>query len=157
MDTRTPPPGAGPVEAPRMVPRHKVVVPGTNEPVDQEKLADATVNEQMTDAEATWPMKLKLKHPIVISDAKTKQVMQQIDVLELREPTAADIIACGVPVIVLDYQEGTTTFDAPKMASMIARLSKIAPVYISLMNPVDFINVATMIQRNFLPDLGRLV
>lgn len=159
MDTKVPPSGSGPVETPqRTVPRHRVVMPAVETQTEQaEQKEDQAIQEQIAESETVWPMRLKLKHAIVITDVKTKQIVQQIDVLELREPTAADIIAVGVPVIVLDYVEGTTTFDGPKMAAMIARLSKTAPMYISLMDPIDFINVATMLQKNFLPDLARLV
>ena len=158
MDTTTkPPPGSGPVEAPKAHKVHRVVQPSIADPGPTEEQQEEAIHKQVNEAESLWPMHLKLKRPIMIKDAKSGQVVQQVDVLELREPTAADIIACGVPVIVLDYQEGTSTFDAPKMAMMIARLSKTPPIYINAMDPIDFINVATMIQRNFLPDLGRML
>lgn len=151
------PVGQGPIEAPKK-PMHqpRVQMPLISEEVEEQK-QEELVQTETVKAEAVWPMRIKLGNPILLKDAKTQQVIQQIDVIELREPTAADIIACGVPVIILDYEQFTTTFDGPKMSAMIARLSKIAPPYITNMSPIDWINVATMLQRNFLPDWARML
>jgi len=151
-----PNPDAGPVERP--VKQHRVLQPQVTVIDDTATTNVQLETEVKQEIAPEWPVKVKLKKPIRLLKADTGEVLQQYDVMEFREPTAGDIIAVGgSPVVVLDYQQGTTQFDATKMAMMMARLSKIAPVYINSMDAVDFINCATMLQRNFLPDWGRML
>ena len=147
-----PNPDAGPVER-QPVKTHRVLQP-------QESEAPAATEPVQAESEPVpeWPVKVKLKKPIKLVKADTGEVLQQYDVIEFREPSAADIIAVGgSPVVVIDYREGISQFDAPKMAMMMARLSKIAPIYINTMDPVDWINCATRLQGNFLPDWERML
>jgi hypothetical protein len=144
-----PPSGTGPVEKPT-VHKHRVQQPA----IPLESSSEETSVELMPPA---WPVRVPLAKPIYIKNAQNGQVIKTIEAMEFREPTAQDIITCGVPVIMIDYAQGTTSFDAPKMAAMMSRLSKIPPNYIGAMDSRDFINCATMLQQNFLPDWGRML
>jgi hypothetical protein len=150
MNIPKPTPDMGPVEKPKV---HRVL-PQTPEPAPEE-----TKPEIKEDAppEPEWPLKVKLKKSIKIIDKAKDIVVQEVDVMEFREPTAQDIIACGVPVIVENYRNGQVAFDSEKMALMMARLSKLPIMYIQAMDPIDWINCATMLQRNFLPDWDRML
>jgi hypothetical protein len=146
--------GAGPVEKTAAPTRHRVLQPAEPPPAETVKSAEPTAQEE---PRPEWPLKIPLRKAIVIKDT-TGDVREEIAELVFREPTAQDIIACGMPVVANYTQETITAqFDAGKMALMIARLSKVAPVYISAMDTRDFVNCATMLQQNFMPDWGKLL
>jgi Phage tail assembly chaperone proteins, E, or 41 or 14 len=155
------PSGAGPVEKERRVTRAVVKPQQTDieDIVNEQEWEQSAKAAQDSVAEPKnpFPMTIKLKRPILIKDAKTGDVRNELATLTFREPTALDIIQVGMPVVITDYDTMATTFDAPKMASMMARLAKVPVVYISGMDPVDWVNCATMLQRNFLPDWERMI
>ncbi|SRR5579885_1470525 len=111
----------------------------------------ATTQEAAADdtPASAWPVRVKLTKPIHGKDAT------KIDTIEFREPTGADIVACGMPVIP-DYDTGNVTFDAKAMTLMMARLSSVPLPFIQHMSTVDWATCATRLQGFFLPDLARL-
>lgn len=117
-------------------------------------MADEQTTETTTPKD--WPLRIKLGRPIVVREKSTDKIVDQWDAIEFREPTAQDIVAAGVPVIVVDHQTGQVTFDGDKMTTMMARLSKIPIAYIATMETRDWVNCATMLQRFFLPAWERL-
>lgn len=160
-----PPPGSGPVE--RETRRVSRPIVRAQEPAREDDSDIVNEKEWEEAAEEAknavapekkqWPMTIKLKRPIQIKDARTQEVREEYATLTFREPTALDIVQVGMPVIITDYEAMSVVFDAPKMAAMMARLAKVPVVYITGMDPVDWVNCATMLQRNFLPDWERMI
>jgi len=73
-------------------------------------------------------MKISLGKPITHGDA-------EITELELREPTAGDVMECGYPLAIGD---GDATPNAEAVGKLIARLSSLPPSSIKQMNMADF-------------------
>lgn len=73
-------------------------------------------------------MKIKLTKPILRGD-------EEITELDLREPDAGDVMACGYP---LSIGDGVATPDAVAVGKLIARLSALPPSSIKQLNLVDF-------------------
>jgi hypothetical protein len=119
-----------------------------NKPTEgAQKLAEQLTDEPIT---SEWPVRIKLNKPIRDKDANF------VDFIEFREPTGADIIACGVPAVP-NYETGTITLDGQRMSAMMSRLSQVPMPFIAQMSAVDWATCATKLQRHFLPDLERLL
>jgi len=100
-------------------------------------------------AKSDEPLTVKLRKPIQGGDG--------VEVLELkfREPTAADIEACGNPVNI-DFFSGEVpkvSFDAPSMSKMLSRLAAVPPSSIKKLNTRDWNSAAWTLARFFLPDM----
>lgn len=79
----------------------------------------------------------------------------EIKALTFAEPTALDIEAVGLPVI-LDFKVDPplVTFDQRAMSAMMARLAKVPASTISALHPKDWTNAAWTLSGFFTPDLG---
>lgn len=76
-------------------------------------------------------------------------------VLTFREPTAADIIAVGNPVIVdFDVDPVRITHDGKYMAGMISRLGNVPLSAVASMAPQDWVGCAWLLTSFFMPALG---
>ena len=62
--------------------------------------------------------------------------------IELREPTTADVMACGYPMSIGD---GTATPKADVIGALIARLASIPPSSVKQMSLPDFSKAMTEI------------
>ena len=113
------------------------------------KKTDATAKVEASVVDE-WPMRVKLTKKILDKDAV------EIDTIEFREPTGADIVACGMPVTP-SFDTGLITFDGQKMTAMMSRLSSVPMPFMQKMSTVDWTTCATKLQRFFLPDLERLL
>jgi hypothetical protein len=100
---------------------------------------------QAVQAAPEWPLRIKLAKPIPNVD----NLADPLTELVLREPTAADIAACGNP---MRYVAGVEPdYNVPAMNAMIARLSTQAPSVIGKLNPRDWNSLAFALAPNFLP------
>ena len=147
LDERTkvpPPAGAGPVTTQhRQAPRQQ---PPTPEP------ATPAIEPA---APPLWPLKLQLTTPIEIRGADGSQ-QAYITELEFRQPTGADLIACGIPVSV-DYRTNSPRIEPDAMAAMAARLSGKPPLYLQRMDSKDFVTLCWKLRDFFLPNFDQLM
>ena len=102
-----------------------------------------------------WPLKVQLANPI---DIRATDGTQQayITELEFRQPTGADLIACGIPVSV-DYRTNSPRIEPDVMAVMIARLSGKPPAYLQRMESKDFVTCCWKLRDFFLPNFDQLI
>lgn len=99
-------------------------------------------------AAATAPLTLPLRKPIVAYG-------DEVSTLAFREPTAADIIACGDPVSFDFSVDPPRTIIEPKaMSAMIATLATVPASSVAKMHPKDWKNAAWTLAGFFTPDLG---
>lgn len=112
-------------------------------------MADET-NKDATEEKTEWPITINLKKPIRDKDGEF------INSIVFEEPTAGDIMECGVPCIT-DYDTGLVHIKAPEMSKMMARLSKTPLPFIAKMDTVDWTTCSMRLRRFFLPDLERLL
>ncbi len=75
--------------------------------------------------------------------------------LSFREPTGADLAACGMPVKLSESFD--VEFDTKKMAAMLAALSGVPPSSIGQLKSVDWTTCAWAITDFFVPDLATLL
>ena len=143
MDDRTkPPPGAGPVTT-----QHRRQAPAPV-PVPDETQA-------IEPAKSIWPLTLQLTTPIDIRAIDGSQ-QAYITELEFRQPTGADLIACGIPVSV-DYRTNSPRIEPDAMAAMAARLSGKPPLYLQKMDSKDFVTLCWKLRDFFLPNFDQLM
>jgi len=91
-----------------------------------------------------------LRHPIAAYGDEVKEIT-------LREPTGADIIATGVPVIFDPLSSPPKIdFDMLKMTEMLARLAAIPTSSFRTMDPRDLMTLAWGCSGFFLPEPGKL-
>jgi hypothetical protein len=86
-----------------------------------------------------WNGKILLRKPITANG-------EQMEELNLREPTAADIIDVGMPVT------PDSRLDAPVIAMMISRLAAVPPSSVRSMHPTDFTNACYRLADFFVRD-----
>ena len=143
MDDRTrPPAGAGPVTT-----QHRRQAPAPA-PAPEEALSIEPVK-------SIWPLTLQLTTPIEIRGADGSQ-QAYITELEFRQPTGADLIACGIPVSV-DYRTNSPRIEPDAMAAMAARLSGKPPLYMQKMDSKDFVTLCWKLRDFFLPNFDQLM
>ena len=111
-------------------------------------------------SEPTWAVKVTLSEPIEIKTKDNGEVLQRIEELKFRKPTAQDIIEVGGSPVLMDvFAENpmsTVRFDGPKMGAMIARLSNTIPSYLTKMSAPDWLYCAWQLSSFFLPALPRI-
>jgi Phage tail assembly chaperone proteins, E, or 41 or 14 len=108
--------------------------------------------EPQAEAVQVWPIKLPLQKPLRDKDA------EPIKELTLREPTGADIAACGNPLTFVVKRDGTMEwkYDAMAMDMMIGRLAGIPPAFWREVDSRDWNTAAYHLTPSFLPDLGTI-
>ena len=113
------------------------------------------MNEQTPQTEAEvvaegGPIIVPLKRPIQAHGETLKEI-------KFREPTGADIEACGVPVhftwVPSDEGGGVqVTYQAKNMSAMMSVLAAVPPSSIKMLHARDWITCAMALQSFFLPD-----
>ncbi len=80
---------------------------------------------------------------------------EELTQLKFREPTAADIEACGNPIImdVIGHETPKIVFDTKVMTSMMARLAAVPPSSIRQLHSKDWNSAAWVLANFFVPDL----
>ena len=101
------------------------------------------------DVPSEWPITIKLRKPIRDKHSNLTEI------IEFREPTCADIIACGVPAAP-SFDTGQMVFDGAKMTEMMSRLSGIPMPFMQQMSTIDWTTCSMRLMRFFLPDLTSL-
>ena len=96
------------------------------------------------------PITVPLKRAIQAHGATVKE-------LKFREPTGADIEACGVPVqftwVASEDGGGVqVTYNAKAMTAMMSLLAAVPPSSIKMLYARDWITCAMALQSFFLPD-----
>lgn len=88
-----------------------------------------------------------LRKPVMAHGDEVKE-------LKFREPTAADIEACGNPVNI-DFFNGKPkmTFNERSMSAMMSQLAAVPPSTIKTMNTRDWNTAAWELASFFMPDL----
>lgn len=94
-----------------------------------------------------WPMKINLQKPVFVDGNETSE-------LTLREPTASDIVGCGIPAT-LDFSGDVPQMKiaADAMTRMIAALAGTTPASLKKMDTRDWTNTAWSLAPFFLPSL----
>ena len=82
---------------------------------------------------------------------------ETVSELRFREPTGADIVNVGNPVIFdMASDPPKVTHDDRKMAAMMARLANVPPSSIGLMGPQDWVACAWLLTPFFVPMAGAI-
>lgn len=93
-------------------------------------------------------LSITLRRPI-------KSYGDEVSVLIFREPSAADIVACGDPVLFdFSVEPPRTIFEPKAMSAMIATLATVPMSSVAKMHPKDWKNAAWTLAGFFTPDLG---
>jgi hypothetical protein len=80
---------------------------------------------------------------------------EQTKSLSFREPTAADIERCGLPVTINPLNDGPQIrFEHREMTAMMVALASVPPSSIRSMDPRDWTTIAWQLAPFFIPDLG---
>lgn len=98
---------------------------------------------------ATADLVIPLRKAVIAHGDEVKE-------LKFREPTAADIEACGTPVMI-DFMTGDTpkiTFETKAMFAMMSRLASVPPSTIKQMHTKDWGYAAlALAHRFFIPEI----
>jgi hypothetical protein len=111
---------------------------------------------------ASSPKKIEkpAEDPAALVHTLQKPVMsfgEELKELRFREPTGADIIAAGVPVILdMANDPPRVLHDAPKMSAMMGRLANVSPQTIASMGPQDWMSCAWLLSPFFMPEPGTI-
>lgn len=83
---------------------------------------------------------------------------KEIEEIKLREPTVADIIGYGNPVITHVRPKGASyiTYDEEKMSDMMSTLGAVPLSTIRALHPQDWNTIAYALASFFVPDLAVL-
>lgn len=102
-----------------------------------------------------WVIQVTLAEPIVLRAKESDAIIEQIDGLRFRRPTALDLIEVGGPPCTMDiYHDNppsTTTFDGKKMSAMMSRLSTMTTAHASRMSTGDWMYCAYQLSPFFYP------
>lgn len=99
-------------------------------------------------APSTGAITVPLRKPVQAYGEERRQLV-------FREPTAADIMACGDPVqFDMAHDPPRPVFEPRAMSAMMAALATVPASAIAGMHPKDWKNCAWMLAGFFTPDLG---
>jgi hypothetical protein len=115
----------------------------TDEPAPAPKLDPAEPPKPANGVEFTG-LSMPLRKPVIAHG-------DEVSELTFREPTAADIEACGTPIMI-DFMTGEQpklTFETKAMFAMMSRLANVPPSTIKQMHPKDWGAAALLLAHRF--------
>jgi len=116
---------------------------------EDKKIEEASATEKKANGVTTTDLVIPLGKPLIAHG-------DEIHELRFREPTAADIEACGSPVMIdfLNQAEPKMIYETKAMFAMMSRLAAVPPSTIKSMRTKDWEYAAlALAHRFFIPEI----